>query len=101
VINAHVQERLAWRRYRQLEADIGLRRGMERAALVAALEARGLEYRLLGDPARPPDAYAAQVLWAVVAKWTGPVFPEELGIETDLDAAGRVVAWRPILQGGP
>ena len=101
VINAHVQERSAWRRYETLEKELGLRRGMEKAVLVSALNARGLEYQLLGDPDRPKDEYPPQMVWAIVAKWTGPVFPEELGIQADLDATGKVIAWRPMPQGGP
>lgn len=100
VINGEVQEHQAWRRYETLEREIGIRRGMDRAALVAALEARGVECGVQGDPERPADKYPPQVLWAVVAKWEGPVFGEELGLEADIDATGRIVSWRPVRQGG-
>ncbi len=61
-INGEVQERRAWRRYEALETEIGIRRGMDQAALVSALEARGVECGVQGDPGRPPDKYPPQVL---------------------------------------
>ena len=101
IINASVREHAAWGRYTRLEDELGLRKGMERAALLSTLDAHDLSYELQGDPSRPPDKQPPQVLWSTVAKWSGPVFPEELYLEVDLDAGGHVLAWRPLQQGGP
>lgn len=101
VINAELQERNAWKRYRDLEGELGLHRGMAKGVLTRHLHSKGIEYELVGDPSRPADEFPPQVMFIVVAKWTGPVFPRELVMVAELAADGALIGWRPLLQGGP
>jgi hypothetical protein len=100
-INAEVQERSAWKRYRELEHELGLRRGMSKEQLLSRLDSKGIEYEVAGDPSRPPDNFPPQVAFVVVAKWTGPWFPQQLLLVADLAADGDLSSWRPWRQGGP